>query len=195
MTRKEAVEAVKAKAAPKGKKVKTPVSEAQAAAKKAGDKALMDTAANMPHGSGKRFLELTKELDQIEGQAELLNKRKRGVRASLKEMKVELRPYDHVRKLRKMEPEDMRGFEASTALYKDQLGMTLSGHEKVIKQKLDDQREAARDAMIDASGGETGKEVGSSTQPGSTNGAKDETVTPAVPTKNDNFRPVSAAAH
>lgn len=154
----------------------------QKATKVAAGKALVEIASSLPHGAGKEFLIVTKELDDIETQQALLNKRKRGCRAKLKEMKIELRPYDHVRKLRKMLPEDMQSFEASIALYKDQLSMTLSVHQQVIKKEIVDRREAARDAMIDASGGDTGQEIGSSV-----------TIFPsgenALPEKNDEFSP------
>ena len=135
---------------------------------------------------------LTKELDDIEDKMSLLNKQKRGVRASLKEMKIELRPYDHVRKLRKMEPEDMKSFEASVALYKDQMSMTLSVHQQVIKKELEGQREAARDAMIDAGGGDAGKEIGSNAKKNGESVEKTEAAeAPAVPERNDNFRAAS----
>lgn len=179
----------------KGKTAKPKKEKATAAAKAAkaaGDKVLTEIATNLPHGSGKRFLEITKEIDDIENQMSLLNKRKRGCRASLKEMKIDLRPYDHVRKLRKMEPEDMKSFEASVALYKDQLSMTLSVHQEVIKKELEGQREAARDAMLDASGGDTGKEIGSNA---GTDAAAPRPPAAAVPERNDNFRPASTAAH
>lgn len=197
-TKKEVLDKVTAKKAGnsgKGKRGAGEASAAQKEAKKIGDKALTEIAANMPHGSGKRFLELTKELDEIEGNIELQNKRKRGVRASLKEMKVELRPYDHVRKMRKMEPEDMKGFEASVALYKDQLGMELSVHQQVLKKELEGQREAARDAMIDAGGGDTGKEIGSGTAPGASAQPADNDAAPVVPQRNDTIRLASTAAH
>lgn len=194
MTRKEAVETVKAKASGKGKRGASEATEAQKAAKKAGDKALLDTAAAMPHGGGKRFLELTKELDTIEDQANLLGKRKRGVRAALKEMKVNLRPYDHVRKMRKMEVEDMRSFEADVALYKDQLDMPLSVHQQVLKKEIEGQREAARDAMIDA-GGDSGKEIGSTTAPDAPAGASAEKSAAVVPARNEGIRLAATATH
>lgn len=194
MTKKETIETLKEKAAPKAKKGAIEATEAQKAAKAAADKALADTAMNMPHGSGKRFLELTKELDGIESRIGAENTKKRGVRAALKEMKVELRPYDQVRKLRKMEPEDMKSFEASVALYKDQLGMSLSVHQEVIKKELEGQREAAREAMLDASGGDTGKEIGSVTAPDAAPVAEDK-PSAVVPLKNESFRPVGTAAH
>jgi hypothetical protein len=197
MTRKEAVNAVVKKAAPK-KKTSPDATKAGKAAKAAGDKALVDMATNLPHGAGKQFLVLTKGLDEIEDKMELLNKQKRGIRASLKEMKVELRPYDHVRKLRKMEIEDVKSFEASVALYKDQLDMPLSVHQQVIKKELEGQREAARDAMIDAGGGDSGKEIGTSSQPAGNGQAAtiSASVAPPAPERNDNFRPpASVAAH
>lgn len=199
MSKKEQVdkvlEVVKAAKKPKGK------SAAAKAAEKAATGVINEMAANMPHGQGKEFLELTQGLDQDDEEISLINKRKRGRRARLKQMKVDLGPYDHTRKLRKMEPEDMQSFEASTALYKDQLGMTLSPHQEVLKKQLQQQREAARDAMIDASGGtSTGKEIGSRQYGASTDPEIVNTGNKAVPEKNDNFNagpipPVSALAH
>lgn len=203
MSKKEQVDAVmevveNAKKKASGRKAKSPAAKA---AEKAATAVINDIAAAMPHGKGKEFLEVTKEIDQIEDKMAMLGKQKRGCRARLKELKVDLEPYDHVRKLRKKEPEDMQSFEASVALYKEQLGMPLSGHQQVLKKQLEAQREAARDAMIDANGGtSTGKEIGSRQYGASTdpeivnNGAK------AVPEKNDNFSagpipPVSALAH
>jgi len=199
MTKKELLEAVARKKggnSNRGKKGAVAASDAAKEAKKVGDKALNTIAAELPHGSGKQFLVLTKELDDIEGQMATLNKRKRGVRASLKEMKIELRPYDHVRKLRKMEPEDMKSFEASVALYKDQLSMSLSVHQQVIKKELEGQREAARDAMMDASGGDTGKEIGSGVNGNGIAKKAEPAEGAGVPERNDNFRaPALATAH
>lgn len=199
MAKKEQIE--KVSEIVKNARAKKGKSPAAKAAEKAATGVLNDMAAAMPHGKGKEFLEVTKEIDDIEEQVALLGKRKRGCRARLKEMKVDLEPYDHVRKLRKKEPEDMQSFEASVALYKEQLGMTLSPHQQVLKKQLEGQREAARDAMIDANGGtSTGKEIGSrqygaSTDPEVVNGGGR-----TVPEKNDNFSagprpPAHATAH
>lgn len=180
--------------------------EARKNAKKAGDKALMDIASKLPAGAGKEFLSVTQDIDRIEEQMAALNKQKRGCRAKLKEMKIELRPYDHVRKLRKMEPEDMQSFEASVALYKDQLSMKLSAHQELVKKELEVKRERARDMMVDASGGDTGKEVGSAAQENAPEPADDTTAQdPSAaakmppflqrPEKNEEIVPVAATAH
>lgn len=203
MSKKEQVDAVMEVVNKQKKKMaaRKPKSPAAKAAEKMATAAINDIAAALPHGKGKEFLEITKEMDTIEDEQSMLGKRKRGCRARLKELKVDLEPYDHVRKLRKKEPEDMQSFEASVALYKEQLGMSLSGHQQVLKKQLESQREAARDAMIDANGGtSTGKEIGSRQYGASTDPEIVNNGANSVPEKNDNFSaapkpPVSSLAH
>lgn len=159
--KKEGLKATRA-AEKKAKKLK-----AQKEAKKIGDKLLVDMAEKQPAGGGKTLLLITHALDKIEEQISALNLAKRGERAKLKEMKVELRVYDHVRKLRKMDPEDARSFKATEALYTEQLGMELSPEQKKQIEEINERREAAKTALAAVHGDDTGKEVGSSTMPAS----------------------------
>lgn len=130
--------------------------------KKAADAIITNMASDMPGaGQAKSFLQITRDLDKIEADIAALNLAKRGKRAALKEMKIELRVYDHVRKLRKMEPEDAKSFKATQALYEEQLLMPLSDDQKAQLEIINKKREEARIAMAAANGGDTGKEVGS----------------------------------
>lgn len=157
---------------------------------------LRDMAVEMPHGQGKRFLQVVTNLRRIKAQKKALGKEERGERAALKEMKVQLKEFDHVFKLAEMETEDMVSFESGVALLKEQFGLKLSVHQEALKEEVLRRREAARDAMIDASGGDTGKEIGSGVY-----GAKTDPeivnapAAPKPPAKNETFRPISAAAH
>ena len=166
---------------------------------KEANKEIVTMAVGMPHGQAKRFLDIVKNLRQLKAEKKALAKKERGERAGLKEMKVDMKAFDHTFKLSEMEPEDVRSFEATVGLYKETMAMPLSEHQKIIKQELAAQREAARDAMIDASGGDAGKEIGSSTQYGAANdpeivngprpaGAK-------VPERNETFKAAAPVTH
>jgi len=133
------------------------------ALKAASDKLLVDMASNMPgHNASKNFIDLNMKLDKIELEAEKLNLAKRGVRGELRKIKVDLSALDRVRKLRKMEPEDVVAKKATEALYEEQLSMPLSDKQKAILADLNKKREDNRKAILAASGGHTGKELGTS---------------------------------
>ena len=159
-------------------------------AKKAVQKVIMETAAAMPYGQANRFLALNVQLDQIESEMAALNLRKRGVHAGFKELKVELRALSRVRKLRKMEPADVRSLKATEALYEQQLSMTLSEEQKEIIADLKEKR-AKVEANIASGDGNSGKEIGSdaAVQPS----GDDEPVemskvpVPELPKKNEQF--------
>jgi hypothetical protein len=152
-------------------------------AKAIGDQALMEMAAEQPAGKGKWLLTKTQQIDKLEAERSKINLAIRGVRAELKEGKVELRVYDHVRKLRKMEPEDSRAFKATEALYTEQLDMELSPQQKDQMDEIEKKREAARAAMADIHGDDAGKEVGSGGPIGHNSGA-----TEGLPVKNEAVR-------
>jgi hypothetical protein len=131
------------------------------AMKAASDKLLVTMAADMPGANAsKSFLDLNGQLDKIELEAAKLNLAKRGVRGELRKMKVDLSALDRVRKLRKMEPEDVVAKKATEALYEEQLSMPLSDEQKAILKALNAKREENKKAILAASGGHTGKEVG-----------------------------------
>lgn len=163
---------------------------AKAEAKAAGDKAVINMASNMVYGDAKSFLKIVKAQDAWEERKAAINKEGRGFRAQLKELKVNLRAYDDVRKLRKMEPEDMQSHEASMAMYKDQMGLKLSVHQEVIKSQLVAQREASHDAARDAGNLDAGKEVGSSTALG-----EGGVPTRGIPARNEEVAAASSRAH
>lgn len=167
--------------------------EAKAEVAAAANAEIRDMAVAMPHGQGKRLLEIVQNLRSIKAQKKALGKEERGERAALKEMKIQLREFDHVFKLSEMETVDMESFESGVAMLKEQLGLKLSVHQEALKEEVLRRREAARDAMIDASGGDSGKEIGS----GRYGAAKDPEVVngPRAPERNETFKPVSAAAH
>ena len=131
------------------------------ALKAASDKLLVTMAADMPGANAsKSFLDLNGQLDKIELEAAKLNLAKRGVRGELRKMKVDLSALDRVRKLRKMEPEDVVAKKATEALYEEQLSMPLSDEQKAFLKALNAKREENKKAILAASGGNTGKEVG-----------------------------------
>lgn len=133
------------------------------AAKEAGDKLIVGMAQALPgHNSAKSFLSHNFTLDKLDMEAERVNLARRGVRGELRKMRVDLGCLDRVRKLRKMEPEDVVAKKATEALYEEQLSMPLSDEQKQIVKDLNQQREENKKSMLKASGGETGKEVGTS---------------------------------
>lgn len=157
--KKESIKAAKAaeKKAAKNKTVRE--------AKKQSDKALMNIAGNLPHGQGKTFLTVNFAIDKLEEQKSAINLALRGEYAKLKEMKIEIGALKDVRKVRKMAPEDAKALMATRALYSDMFGMALSPDQKKMIEDINEKREAARVALADAHGGDTGKEVGSQTTP------------------------------
>jgi hypothetical protein len=138
---------------------------AKLAMKKAADKILVSMAGDFnAAGASKSFLNSNLRLDKLETQKDVINKAIRGERATLRQMKVDLRCLDRVRKLRKMEPEDVRALKATEALYEEQLNMELSPEQKKVVDDLNKQREENKKAMLNANGGDTGKEVGTAAQ-------------------------------
>lgn len=129
--------------------------------KRASDKMLMELAAKMPAGPGKKFIKDNMILDELH--AEKL-KIARAIGAKRKEMrgdKIDLACLDRVRKLREMEPDDVAAKKATEALYEQQLGLPLSGGQENLLSELSKKREADKASIVQASGGDTGKEVGS----------------------------------
>ena len=177
--------------------------KAQDAVARAANNEIVSMAVGMPHGQAKKFLDVVGNLRKIKEEKKAIGKRERGERASLKEMKVNLKAFDHTFKLSEMEPEDVRSFEATVGLYKETMSMPLSEHQQVIKKELAAQREAARDAMIDASGGDTGKEIGSGSQYGVTTDdeegnipvEKTDMAAPKVPARNETFKAAAPVTH
>lgn len=134
--------------------------------KRESDKMLLDMAAKMPAGPGKKFINDNIILDNLH--AEKL-KIARAIGAKRKEMrgdKIDLACLDRVRKLREMEPEDVAAKKATEALYEQQLGLALSSDQKGVLSNLSKKREEDKASIIRASGGDTGKEVGSGTSSG-----------------------------
>jgi hypothetical protein len=129
---------------------------------KAADRLIVDIALQQPGANAsKTFLSLNADLDKLDAEAAKHRLARRGVRGRLREMKVDLSSLDRVRKLKNMEPEDVIAKKATEALYEQQLGLNLSDDQKHLLGKLNEKQEADRQALIKASGGNTGKEVGS----------------------------------
>lgn len=158
--------------------------------KKAADKIITETAAKVPLsvGGGKSFLALVHQLDELLAKQAALALAKRGVRAKLKEMKIELAPLDAVLRLRKMEPEDALSYKATCAIYEQQLAMPLTDDQKKVVSNLEKKRDDARKSLAEVNGGDTGKEVGSS--------ASAPASSSAIPAKNEALsHSASAATH
>ena len=165
--------------------------------KRAADKIVLKMGAALPAGEAKTLIQVTQNLDKLDAQTKAINLAKRGERAKLKEMKIPMKEYDHVRKLRAMEPEDVRSFKANTTLLEQQLMMDLSPEQKEIVKGINEKREAARNAMASITGAGEGKEVGSKSAAAPANDLTEQSS--AIPERNDSvggkYRPVSAAAH
>lgn len=130
-------------------------------AKKLSDKQLLDMASEMPVGQANEFLKRNLERDKIDLDQEILNKRKRDNSAGFKAIKTDMAALARVRKLRKMDKEDMLAALATDAQYMRQLKMDLSPEAMAILKELDVKRENARAAMAQFAGEESGKETGS----------------------------------
>lgn len=160
----------------------------QKIAKRAGDVALLQIAAELPAGGAKQLLVKTAALDKVEEQIKTLNESKRAIRTELKEMKIEMGVYDHVRKLRKMAPADAKSFVVTQALYTEKLGMPLTDGQKQMIDDLKKRQDEAAAAMSELAGGASGKEVGSSTVEAEEEAEESNDNTAAVPAKNDGIR-------
>lgn len=161
------------------------------APKAGGSRKLLEMASSLPAGEAKVFITTTMAMDRLDERLKELNKERRGLRATLKGMKIDLWSYDLMRKFRKMAAEDAKARKISLALYEQQMSLDLSAEQKATLAEMDKKREQAKNALYEAHGGAAGKEVGSSTQqpvavePGSI----DETgpTPPKVPLINTNF--------
>lgn len=159
-TKKEQKVAEKVADAKKNAKSATKI-KAQNDRQKAADKMLVSMANELPAGQAKSLIQVTHAIDKLEEQRKTINLAIKGQRAILKEMKIDLEPYDHVRKLRKKDPEDVKYFKATVAMYENQLQMELSPSQKEDLEAINKKREEARLAMAEVNGGDTGKEMGS----------------------------------
>ena len=115
-------------------------------------------------------------------------------------MKIELRAYDRVRRLKKMDPEDVKSLKATEALYEDQLGLELSPQQKQNLEELAVKREEARVALAQVNGGEAGNEIGSNAHKAAAEPNLTPGGLPSLPQRNEEltkgFRvPTSAGAH
>jgi hypothetical protein len=128
---------------------------------------VMDSLMAIPTQGAQEFIAIWEEDNQIEVEQAALNARKRNKNARLKTLKILVPVYSHVRKLSKMEKHDRQAWYAATSMLKVQLDtnlqldLGLTGAEKEAMDQLVAKREAARDAMLAAGGGDSGKEVGS----------------------------------
>lgn len=156
--------------------------KAKRAGKKLGDAALLTMAADLPAGGAKSLMQITHAIDKLEDNRKQVNLAIREQRAKLKEMKIELGVYDHVRRMRKMEPEDARAFKATEALYTESLGLELSPQQSLQIDAIHKRRADAQEALEDIHGADSGKEVGS-TAAGSLIGHNSND--PAMPERND----------
>lgn len=146
---------------------------------------LLKMAADAPVIMGTNVvLKADADLTKIEAEAAKLALARKAVRATLKDNKIELRVFDHVRKIKKMDPEDQRSFKATDALYTQQMGMELSPAQETQLKILAAQREQSRKDIVSLSGGDTGKEIGSHT--GSDDDESHEVET-TVPAKNESI--------
>ncbi len=133
-------------------------------AEKAAAETINKIASDLPHGAAKSFLKLVQDLRDSDQRKKAEGIVRRGIRAKLKEIKIELRVLDHTLKLQDMEPEDALSFKATQAIYEEQLGMDLTEDQKKKVSELNEKREAARVSMAASNGGSTGKEIGSGTE-------------------------------
>ena len=133
----------------------------KAAGKKAAEKIILDIAEKLPAGQAKEFLTITKTIQELRAKKKVIATAERGERAKLKAMKVHLRCFDHVFKMLDWEKEDISSFEVHVALYKEQLGLELSEGQKNALTGLKAKHEATKKAVLEANGGDTGKEIGS----------------------------------
>lgn len=156
-------------------------------AKKLGDKALLEVAATLPAGGAKTLIAKVHAHDAALAEIKKWNLVKKGIRADLREMKIELRPLDHVLKLRAMDPEDAKSFKATEALYTQTLGLELSPQQKASVEEINKKREDARKAMASIHGDDAGKEVGTGTD------EEAEEDAPAIPAKNEAISGLAAA--
>lgn len=134
-----------------------------AEAKKLGEKAMMEIAANLPAGEGNAFIQLFNKYVQNVKAVRIANKSKSNVRSELKAIKVDMRAFDIAFRLFEMDIEDMLALEATVALYKRQIGLKLSVEQDAIITNIQVGRENARASMAELNGGTSGKEVGTDT--------------------------------
>ena len=154
--------------------------EAKAKVVAAEDKGAIALAKELPGGVASGFLKAHKLMQvELEKRA-AINASIRGIRAQFKEMHVNLSAYDHMRKLANMEPEDMRSFEASVALYKQATGMTLSVYQEALVKQVEAEKEAVHDSIRALAGNNSGKEVGSNSYDQGEGESVDDSPAPAV---------------
>ena len=134
-----------------------------AEAKRLGEKAVMEIAANMPAGDGNAFIAtFNKYVKAVAGRraaAKLVS----NVRSEFKSFKVDMRAFDRVFKLFEMDAQDAAALKATEALYEKQIGLKLSPEQEAILTNIQVERENSRAAMSELNGGTAGKEVGTDT--------------------------------
>jgi hypothetical protein len=120
-------------------------------------------AQDMPSGQPKEFLTITNTLLKLDEQAKVIATAKKSQRAKLKAMKIHLRCYDPIYSMlkNKWTEADIEMFDANQAIYREQLGLALAGHQKAAVEQLKAKHAATKKAVLEANGGETGKEIGS----------------------------------
>jgi hypothetical protein len=131
------------------------------ALKSAGDKLLSTMAADAPGaGQSKKFLSLHDLITKKKAARDIISNEIKALRAEMRGMKIDLSCYDRVVKLLNMEPSDVKAKKATEALYEKQLGGDLSDDQLSLLDDIQAKREENKKAILETSGGDTGKEIG-----------------------------------
>lgn len=146
---------------PKTKKMDT--TGIKKAARKAADKVLKETLAQLPAGGAKTLMECITGIEKCREEKRAISKREKDFKTKIRsDLKLELRHVDEVLKQRRMEPEERNAYCVGVALIKEQIEMDLTPVEKVAVEGMQAKRAQARKTMQElASSGDSGKEIGS----------------------------------
>lgn len=143
------------------------------------DKIILDLTKNSPAGSSKTLMNVVKNMLKLEAERKAINLAMKDQRNIVKQQKVDLRVFDQVFKLFKMDPIDRKNYELQHAYVKEQLDMELMSEDEKLMSEAKKDREQAREATLKATGGDTGTEIGSGTASSASAG---------IPAKNEDIK-------
>jgi len=129
--------------------------------KRTSNKLLMDMAAKLPAGPGKKFINDNIILDDLEAQRRKISQAISAKRKEMKSDKIDLKAMDVVRKLRDMEPEDRAAHKTTVSLYEQQLDLPLSEEQQTLINAMRKRQDDTKASIIASHGGDAGEEVGS----------------------------------